>query len=79
MKPLLKQVAVPLLLLNARNDPFLGPRCFPEKAARENPHLHFEAPRSGGHVGFMTFNPQNEYWSETRAVAFLSEDRERCP
>ncbi len=73
-KPVLRRIAIPTLLVNARNDPFLGPRCFPEKAARENPHLHFEAPRSGGHVGFMTFNPQNEYWSETRAVGFLSEE-----
>ena len=71
-KPVLGRIAIPTLLVNARNDPFLGRKCFPWEAARENPNLFFEAPRSGGHVGFVTFNPQNEYWSETRTTAFLS-------
>jgi len=70
-KPVLARIAVPTLLVNARNDPFLGPECFPREEARSNPHFYFEAPRSGGHVGFVSFNAKNEYWSETRAIQFF--------
>ncbi len=71
-KPVLAQIAIPTLLVNARNDPFLAPDCFPADAAQKNPLFHFEAPRSGGHVGFVSFNARNEYWSETRAIEFLN-------
>ncbi|HEY5792779.1 MAG TPA: alpha/beta hydrolase, partial [Chthoniobacterales bacterium] len=76
-KPVLSRIAVPTLLVNARNDPFLAPPCFPEEAARENPFFHFEAPRSGGHAGFLSFNARNEYWSESRAVEFLGNGAQR--
>lgn len=69
--PVLGRIAVPTLLVNARNDPFLPEECFPWEAARTNANFFLEAPRSGGHVGFVAFNPLNEYWSETRTVAFL--------
>jgi predicted alpha/beta-fold hydrolase len=71
-KPVLGGIARPTLLVNALNDPFLPPECFPESAARQNPHLHLETPRSGGHAGFITFNRPDEYWSESRAVQFLN-------
>ena len=67
-KPSLRGIAVSTLLINALNDPFLGPECFPREEAVANPHLHLELPRSGGHLGFLTL--ANEYWSETRAVEF---------
>ena len=68
-KQSLAGITVPTLLINALNDPFLGPECFPREEAEANPHLHLELPRSGGHLGFLTRG--NEYWSETRAVEFL--------
>ena len=67
-KPSLAGITIPTLLVNARNDPFLGPKCFPREEAVANPHLHLELPESGGHLGFLTF--AQEYWSETRAVEF---------
>ena len=69
--PFLKNISVPTLLINARNDPFLSERCFPMEEARMNPNLHLEIPASGGHVGFLTYNRSGEFWSETRAVEFL--------
>lgn len=45
--------------------------CFPYDEAEQSHHLHFKSPRHGGHVGFIAFNNQGEYWSETRAVTFL--------
>ena len=66
-------IRVRTLLVNARDDPFLSAGCFPTNLARDHDYLHFEAPRHGGHVGFVTFDNKGEYWSETRAVEFLDE------
>ena len=70
-RPTLKNISIPTLLINARNDPFLAEPCYPIAEAEANPNLHLEMPASGGHVGFITFNQQGEYWSESRALAFL--------
>jgi predicted alpha/beta-fold hydrolase len=67
-KPSFTGITIPTLLVNALNDPFLGPECFPREEAMTNPHLHLELPGSGGHLGFITLG--KEYWSETRAVEF---------
>ena len=69
-KPSLAGITVPTLLVNALNDPFLGPECFPRQEVESNPHLYLELPGSGGHLGFITLG--KEYWSEARAVEFLS-------
>ncbi|MES2475130.1 MAG: alpha/beta fold hydrolase [Verrucomicrobiota bacterium] len=64
-------IRVPTLLINARNDPFLGKDCYPEAEAVASECLFLETPATGGHVGFPTFRKGGEYWSETRAVEFL--------
>jgi predicted alpha/beta-fold hydrolase len=71
-KPFLPAIAVPTLLINAGDDPFLAPPCYPEKEANDNSHLFLEIPQHGGHVGFVSFNNRGEYWSERRAVEFLN-------
>ena len=70
-RPWLKHISIPTLLVNARNDPFLADPCFPIEESKMNPNLYLEMPASGGHVGFIAFNSQGEYWSETRAISFL--------
>ena len=70
-RPVLKNISIPTLLINAGNDPFLAEPCFPIVEAEASPNLHLEMPASGGHVGFISFNHQGEYWSESRAVSFL--------
>jgi hypothetical protein len=71
-KPLLSALAVPTLLVNAANDPFLAPACYPTGIAEGHPHFTLEVPDSGGHVGFVTFNETGTYWSERRAASFLA-------
>lgn len=66
----LPALTVPTLLLNARNDPFLTPACFPESEAAASAQLFLEAPASGGHVGFLDLGP-GPWWSR-RVVGFLS-------
>jgi uncharacterized protein len=65
----LHNISIPTLLVNARNDPFLSPECFPEKEAAGNPDLFFEIPETGGHCGF--YDGSDIYWSERRAVDFF--------
>ena len=74
-KPLLSDIAVPTLLVNAANDPFLADACYPWAAAQGHPHFSLEVPASGGHVGFVSLGNE-EYWSERRAASFLGTQAE---
>ncbi|MFP4069910.1 MAG: YheT family hydrolase [Opitutales bacterium] len=67
----LHRIQIPTLLVNARDDPFLTPSCFPTEIAREHPHFHLETPAHGGHMGFVQFNRAGLYWSEQRTIEFL--------
>lgn len=69
-RPLLPALTVPTLVLNALNDPFLPPPCFPFDEAAANPWLTLETPASGGHVGFVS---RGEPWLERRVSAFISQ------
>jgi predicted alpha/beta-fold hydrolase len=69
----LPNITVPALLLNARNDPFLAPECFPFPEAERNPCLFLEAPESGGHLGFLEFVGRLRPWFEHRITEFLAE------
>ena len=71
--PHLHRIRVPALLVNALNDPFLSPGCYPVDVARNNACLFLETPGEGGHVGFTSPLGKEAYWSETRAVKFFSE------
>lgn len=68
----LSAIRIPTLLVNAENDPFLSPDCFPVSEATANPNLFLEMPKAGGHVGFAQNFLANEYYSEKRAVEFLT-------
>ena len=52
-KPLLKQVAVPLVLLNARNDPFVPAHSLPTPD-EVSATVQLWQPPHGGHVGFAS-------------------------
>lgn len=69
--PGLARIAVPTLLVNAQNDPFLPTGCFPREEAEASAYFFLETPACGGHVGFVSFNTEKEYWSERRAAEFL--------
>jgi predicted alpha/beta-fold hydrolase len=60
-------------MVNAQNDPFLSEACFPVAEAAANPYLYLEIPKTGGHVGFTQSFLANEYYSEKRAVEFLTD------
>ena len=65
----LETIAVPTLVVNARNDPFLSHDCYPQSSG--NKHVTLEYPSRGGHVGFARFGQNGLYWSEARALQFI--------
>lgn len=65
-------IQIPTLLVNAQNDPILSPECAPRQLAESHPFLYLEAPRTGGHVGFMVGGDEFT-WAERRALAFVGE------
>jgi predicted alpha/beta-fold hydrolase len=67
----MRDIRVPALMVNAADDPFLSARCFPESRRELGAHVRLDAPRWGGHVGFVEHSKDGFYWSERRALAFL--------
>jgi predicted alpha/beta-fold hydrolase len=49
-----RHIAIPTLLVNAEDDPFLTPGCHLLKEAENHPFLHTERTQHGGHVAFIT-------------------------
>ena len=68
----LDQIEVPTLILNAINDPFLSKNCFPQELATSLDQVFFEYPKHGGHVGFSASDSSKPYYSEQRAIEFIT-------
>ena len=74
-KPWLRQVAVPTLVLNARNDPFVPAVSLPG-AGEVSADVLLEQPAEGGHAGFPTAPfPGNVRWLSRRLVQFFTTGR----
>ncbi|MEP3561425.1 MAG: alpha/beta hydrolase, partial [Marinobacter sp.] len=67
----LKDIRVPALMVNAADDPFLSAACYPESKKVLGRHVKVEAPRWGGHVGFVEHAKDGYYWSERRVLDFV--------
>ena len=68
--PGLKNIRIPTLLINALDDPMLGPECYPYDIASKSQHLYFMSPKYGGHCGFTLFGERN-YWQENKMLEFV--------
>lgn len=69
--PVLPDIQIPTLLINARNDSFLSESCYPEQVAADHPFLYLQTPVYGGHVGFVEKN--NLYYHEKQALEFIEQ------
>ena len=69
----LQHIAVPTLIIQAKDDPFMTPDVLP-KAEELSATVQLEVANAGGHVGFVAgYKPwQPKYWLEDRIVEFLS-------
>lgn len=76
-KDFISSISVSTLIINAQNDPFLSPECYPYKEVSENSFLSMEVPKNGGHVGFYTPSFKNILWSEKRAYKFFMDILEK--
>ena len=63
-------INIPTLVINALNDPLLGPECYPEKLARTKEEIILEMPKRGGHTGFVLRDDEFT-WAEYRFREFL--------
>ena len=72
-KQFIPKIQTPTLIVNAKNDPFLGDKCYPIEEADKSKYVYLETPKEGGHVSFLSFNEDKSYWSEQRVVEFLGE------
>jgi predicted alpha/beta-fold hydrolase len=70
--PYLKNISVPLYILNALDDPFLGEKCYPTDLAEQSDLLFLETPKAGGHVGFIRRSHEDLYWYESRILQFIN-------
>jgi uncharacterized protein len=71
-KPWLSEIAVPTLVLNARNDPFIPAGSLPgrDHVSRD---ILLEQPEHGGHAGFLVGPaPGNLAWLPRRVVQFFT-------
>ncbi|MEL6655015.1 MAG: alpha/beta fold hydrolase [Bacteroidota bacterium] len=69
----LPNITRPTLIINAADDSFLGPSCYPTSLAEQHPHVYLEVPRYGGHCGFYSPEKDGSYWNERRAYTFVAE------
>jgi uncharacterized protein len=68
----LPAITVPTLILSAQDDPFLTFESFPFKEAEHSAHLYLEAPKTGGHLGFLSSFNGGLTWAERRVIEFLN-------
>ncbi|UII25260.1 alpha/beta fold hydrolase [Fulvivirga maritima] len=63
---------VPILVVNAKNDPFLGDECYPYADCEKAKQVYLETPEHGGHVGFSLAGSEFNYM-EKRTLKFINE------
>lgn len=68
----LEAIRLPTYLITAQNDPFLSESCIPFDIAKKHPFLFLEAPKKGGHIGFIqSFKASKNLWLEKKIANFI--------
>lgn len=71
--PRVGSVAVPTLMIQAEDDPFLPASAIPYEQIRRNPFLLTAFTPRGGHVGFLGGQPWRPlFWAEREVATFLA-------
>lgn len=71
-KQYLNAINIPTLIVNAKNDPFLAPECYPVELLKDHKFVCLKSPSQGGHCGFPEYNALGLYWSEKLALEFAT-------
>lgn len=73
-KKVIANVAVPLQLITAQDDPFVPFVSFLAARVGNNPCVRFVAPQHGGHCGFVSrWSGPERFWAEQRIVDFVEQ------
>ncbi len=72
--PFVPRIAVPTLLIHAKDDPFIPRASFERPEVTGNPNVMVLTTDHGGHVGFIGANGDGEsrFWAEATLVKFIS-------
>lgn len=74
VEPVLREVRVPTLLVQSRDDPFLPPDSIPEGVVQDNPWLVPAFTAAGGHVGFVSGAPWSpRFWAEEESARWITD------
>jgi predicted alpha/beta-fold hydrolase len=72
-KRLMDKVRVPLLLIAAKDDPFVPFEAIRASGVEKNSAIEFVATKHGGHCGFISNeNGSGRFWAEQRMVEFCA-------
>ncbi len=63
-------IKVPLLIVNAKNDPLLSENCYPREVCEKSESVYLEIPKYGGHTGFTKLK-EGKLWYIWRIEKFL--------
>jgi predicted alpha/beta-fold hydrolase len=68
----ISKIAVPTLIVQAKDDPFIPFTPFESRALKENSNIALLATENGGHVGFISSSkePMKRFWYESIIVAY---------
>lgn len=66
----ISEISIPCLILNALDDSFLAPSCYPFDQAKNNKEIELIVSKYGGHVGFTQYG-KKLYWHEEKIHQFL--------
>lgn len=69
--PIIDRIAVPALIIHAKDDPFIPFASFERREIAENPNITLLATERGGHVGFISASAEQRFWAEAKAIEFI--------
>jgi predicted alpha/beta-fold hydrolase len=71
----ISRIAVPTLILQSKDDPFIPFAPFESRAVKENPNIALLATDHGGHVGFISASKDaaKRFWYEKKIVEFAEQ------
>ena len=64
-------IRMPTLIIHAEDDPFIPVEPLRDRVFSENPYILMITTERGGHVAFISANPEDRFWAENRAIEFF--------
>jgi uncharacterized protein len=71
--PYIARIRIPTLIIHAEDDPFVPFTPLRDPSIAANPYVLLIATERGGHVAFLSANPEERFWAEHRLVDFCAQ------